>query len=43
MTRVNIDIPDELHKKAKVVCALKGTTLTEYLIGTISTDLKRKK
>lgn len=43
MTRVNIDLPQELHKQAKAQSALKGVTLTEFLISMITEDLKRKK
>lgn len=42
MTRVNVIVPDELHKQAKAVCALKGTTLTKYIISTISAELRKK-
>ena len=31
MTRVNIELPDELHKKIKIVCAVKETTLKEFI------------
>lgn len=31
MTRINIELPEELHKKIKVVCAVKDTTIKEYI------------
>ena len=32
MVNVNITIPDELHKKAKVKCAMDEITLKEFII-----------
>ena len=47
MTRVNIEIDDELHKKAKLNALLQNKTLIEYiheaLEGKIKEDEKRKK
>ena len=31
MKRVNIELPDEILTKAKVIAVLKGTTLSDYL------------
>ncbi|MBW3022495.1 hypothetical protein KY308_00120 [Candidatus Woesearchaeota archaeon] len=31
MTRVNIILPEELHKKIKVMCAVEGSTIKEYI------------
>ena len=31
MTRVNIWMRDELHKQLKIVAALKGVTIQEYI------------
>ena len=39
MPRINIDIPDELHKKAKYACVLKDTTLIEYINQLIADEL----
>lgn len=31
MKRVNVQIPDEAHTRAKIIAVLKGITLNEYL------------
>ena len=31
MTRVNIELPDELHKKLKVICAMEDKTIKELV------------
>ena len=31
MKRVNVQVPDEIHTRAKVIAVLKGITLNEYL------------
>ena len=31
MKRVNVQVPDEIHTRAKVIAVLKGVTLNEYL------------
>ena len=43
MTNVNIEIPDNLHKKAKIRCAIDEITLKEFVIKAIEEKLKRKK
>ena len=43
MTRVNIEIPEELHKKAKVICAINGKTLREYIIDSLQDKLSKEK
>ncbi len=43
MANVNITIPDDLHKKIKVACAVQEITLKEYLIEKLRQHLKRKK
>lgn len=30
MKRVNVQVPDEIHTRAKVIAVLKGVTLSEY-------------
>lgn len=42
MARVNIEVDDEVHKKAKVACAIKGITLIEFINQAIDEKLKRK-
>jgi predicted HicB family RNase H-like nuclease len=31
MKRVNVQLPDDIHTRAKVIAVLKGITLNEYL------------
>lgn len=35
MVNINIEIPDELHRRAKIAATLKGVTLKELLIETL--------
>ncbi len=42
MGRVNIEISDDLHKKAKVACAMKDITLIQFINQAIDEKLKRK-
>ena len=43
MGRVNIEIEEELHKKMKIACAIKGVTIIEFINGAIAEKLKEKK
>ncbi|MBR9700818.1 hypothetical protein GOV11_03050 [Candidatus Woesearchaeota archaeon] len=43
MKRVNVQIPDEIHTRAKVIAVLKGTTLNEYLEQAIREAVDRDK
>ena len=43
MTNVNIEIPDELHKKVKIQCAVDEMTLKEFIAIALEEKLKRKK
>jgi hypothetical protein len=38
-----IDLPDDLHRDAKVMAALEGTTLKEIIITALTEYLKKKK
>ena len=40
MTRVNIEIDDELHKKAKLNALLKNKTLIEYIHEALESKIK---
>ena len=42
MTNVNIEIPDDVHKKAKVYCAIEEKTLKEFIIEAMKEKLKKK-
>jgi len=41
MTRINIEIEDELHKKAKLQALLKNKTLIDYVHEAIQEKVKR--
>lgn len=41
MTNINIEIPDELHKKAKVKCAIEEMSIKDFVIKAIEEKLKR--
>ncbi len=41
MTRINIELDDELHKKAKLQALLGNKTLIEYVHEAIKEQLKR--
>ena len=43
MGRINIEIPDEEHRRAKAVSALKGITLVEYINLAIEEKLRRER
>jgi len=43
MTRVNIEIKDELHKKAKLAAVLENKTLIEFVNEAVEEKLKKKK
>jgi|APFre7841882654_1041346.scaffolds.fasta_scaffold58511_3 hypothetical protein len=43
MGHINIEIPDDDHRKAKAVSALRGMTLVEYINLAIEEKLRREK
>ena len=43
MTNINIEIPDELHKKVKIQCAVDEMTLKEFIVRAVEEKLKQKK
>ena len=42
MTNINIEIPDELHKKIKIQCAIEEVTLKDYVVSVLEEKLKKK-
>ena len=42
MTNINIEIPDDIHKKAKIRCAIEEITLKEFIIQAVDEKLKKK-
>jgi len=43
MTNINIEIPDDLHKKIKIQCAVEEMTLKEYIIKALESKIKKIK
>ena len=43
MARVNIELKDEIHRKAKINSAIKGITLISYINKSIEEKLKKEK
>ena len=43
MTRVNIEVEDELHKKAKLAAVLENKTLIEFINEAVEEKVKRGK
>lgn len=41
MTRINIEIDDELHKKAKLNALLQNKTLIEYIHDALDDKIKK--
>ncbi len=41
MTRINIEIDNELHKKAKLNAVSQNKTLIEYIRGALDEKIKR--
>ena len=42
MTNINIQIPDELHKKIKLNAVKKDISIKDYIIKTLEEELKNK-
>ncbi|MFC1696706.1 3-hydroxyacyl-CoA dehydrogenase [Nanoarchaeota archaeon] len=42
MGRVNIEIPDEKHKQAKIHCAINDISLKEFIIQAVIEKLERE-
>ncbi len=43
MKRVNVQVPDDIHTRAKVIAVLKGVTLNEYLESAIRQQVEHDK
>lgn len=41
MGRINIDLSEDLHKQIKVICALKDTTLRDYIVSALESELSK--
>ena len=42
MARINIELPEETHRRAKARAALKGMNLKDYIIKAIEEKTKNK-
>jgi len=42
MARINIEIPEELHKQMKVACATRSITVIEFVNKAIEDLLKKR-
>jgi len=38
VVNINIEIPDELHREAKIAAAVEGVTLKDYIIAALEKD-----
>jgi hypothetical protein len=43
MKRVNIQLVDDIHTKAKIIAVLKGVTLNDYLAKIVNEAVQRDK
>lgn len=43
MTRINIEIDNEIHKKAKVAAAIEGITLIEFINKSLSDKIGKER
>lgn len=43
MVNINIEIPDDLHKRIKIYCAMNEITLKDFIISTLSKNLSINK
>jgi len=39
MVNINIEIPNDLHKRIKIYCAMNNITLKEFIISTLNNSL----
>lgn len=42
MARVNIDLPDEVHRQAKAAAALRGISLKDFVVAALKDAVKRE-
>jgi predicted HicB family RNase H-like nuclease len=42
MTNINIEIPDELHRKVKIQCAIEEMTLKDFIALALEEKTKKK-
>lgn len=42
MVNINISLPEQLHKGLKLKSTIEDTTMKDYIINTISMEIKKK-
>ena len=43
MGRINIEIPEENHRKLKAVCALNGDVIRDFIISALDEKVKKER
>ena len=38
MVNINIELPDDLHKKLKIICAVNSTSIKDFINKSIETE-----
>ena len=41
MGNINIEIPEDVHRKVKAFCALQGMTIKQFIISALEEKLKK--
>lgn len=41
MVNINIEIPEDLHKKIKIFCAMNDLTLKDFIINTLKESVDK--
>jgi len=43
MTRINIEIPEEIHRQLKIAAALKNETIKDLIIRLLNEEVEKRK
>ena len=43
MANINIELPEELHKRLKIACAMKGISIKDFVTAALSSDQENAK
>jgi len=41
LVNINIEIPEDLHRKVKIFCAMQNITLKDFIISTLESTIKQ--
>jgi len=41
MVNINIEVPDEIHKKIKILSAIKGIPIKEFIVKALEESVKK--